>query len=328
MGAKELPKSILLPFMSTMIQSLYYIPAMRDAVASKPDGDKAVASTPDRDKAHPALANLRVAFDSIRDQETAGPLPDSLCGQLWDSLQKHLDGETPSSTPHAWEMILEALLAAPPSGGDATEAATTDADAPATETDAGVVHSNGASAPRSAESFVRDIFSMHMQHGMGADDLVTRTALTFPVSTLAVNTENARASGFEDLLLRSCASPDRLDKLTLASPTTVFTLVLKWPHRAYMPPGHAQSALSLLKPSIRRSALCSGDDDAEMRATVIFCHGFGAHSAFVCDEKRQWHWIQASKPVVAVGASWATAMQRIVEEKLQPVVLVYVPVEN
>merc|ERR1711939_1301221 len=78
------------------------------AVASKPDGDKAVASTPDGDKAHPALANLRVAFDSIRDQETAGPLPDSLCGQLWDSLHKHLDGETPSSTPHAWEMILEA----------------------------------------------------------------------------------------------------------------------------------------------------------------------------------------------------------------------------
>merc|ERR1719247_2054654 len=50
-AAKELPKSILLPFMSTMIQSLYYIPAMRDAVASKPDGDKAVASKPDGDNA-------------------------------------------------------------------------------------------------------------------------------------------------------------------------------------------------------------------------------------------------------------------------------------
>ena len=287
---QDTTESILLPFMSIMMHSLYYIPAMREAVASKSI----------RGKMHSVLVGLRDIFDLIRSQASPARIPYHMCTKLCQSLRKHCKMETPSSTPDAWEMILGALhsvLCEQPLDDAAIVSATADETIMAVK-DVKQRESNSAKRAVSVEypetvskpptSFVSDIFHLNLVSKTDCDCPVNTKALAFSVSTTAMQAGYEHASDFGDLLMRAYAQSDLLlDKVELSSPTAVFTLALIWPHREQMREHHTHTVLDNLKPAIPQRMF---SDTGPREAALIVCHGFGAHSAFVQDESSQWLW--------------------------------------
>ena len=292
--SQDTTDSILLPFMSIMMHSLYYIPAIREAVASK-----ALLG-----KVHSVLVELGKIFDFVSAQTSPKSIPYAMCRQLWESLRKVSKMKTPSSTPDAWEIVLGALHSAlrQQPVDDAAKLASTSDETMVVTQDVEQRDSNSAKRPISVErtetlsplpkSFVSDIFHLNLVSKTDSDCPVIRKAFTFSVSTTVVQTDCEHASSFEDLLMRAHDQPGLLlDKVELGSPTAVFTLALIWPRREQMHENHTRVVLKNLESTITpRMFSGTGSNEAATRAALIVCHGFGAHSVFARDKSGQWLW--------------------------------------